>query len=77
MALLDMTAAFDTTDHNILLERFDKTFVVRQSALGCFKAYLKTEPKSLSCDISGSSYSKCFVGWQESVLGPMFLPQGR
>ena len=40
LLLLDMSAAFDTMDHDILIARFDKTFAVRQTPLQWFRTYL-------------------------------------
>ena len=40
LLLLDMSAAFDTADHDILIARLDKTFAVRQTPLQWFRTYL-------------------------------------
>ena len=40
LLLLDMSAAFDTVDHDILVARLDKTFAVHQTPLQWFSTYL-------------------------------------
>ena len=40
LCVLDVTAAFDTVDHELLLQRLDNTFGVRSQAKEWFKSYL-------------------------------------
>ena len=41
MVLLDMSAAFDTVDHALFLQRLDKRFGIRGCANSWFKTYLE------------------------------------
>ena len=40
LTLLDLSAAFNTMDHNILLQRLEHTFGISDSALSLFRSYL-------------------------------------
>ena len=39
--ILDLSAAFDTVDHNLLLEVLDKKFGIKDIALHWYEQYLK------------------------------------
>ena len=43
LLLLDLSAAFDTVDHTILLNRFDTVFGIKGKALAWFRSYLAGE----------------------------------
>ena len=74
LLLLDLSAAFDTVDHLILLNRLGNRFGICGSALAWFKSYLsdrfhlvgirgaRSATRPLSCGVP-----------QESVLGPIYL----
>ena len=40
-SLLDLSAAFDSTDHEIMLNRLEFSFGIKGTALAWFKSYLE------------------------------------
>ena len=42
LCLVDLTAAFDTVDHELLLRRLQRTFGICGSALAWFQSYLSS-----------------------------------
>ena len=72
LVLLDLSAAFDTVDHSILLQRLSRRFGIKGIALSWFKSYL-TNRKQLVMVREGKSTSRdLFCGVpQGSVLGPI------
>jgi hypothetical protein len=72
LALLDQSAAFDTTDHDILLDRLSARFGISGTALFWFTSYISDRRQSVS--VSGFSSSLCPLIYgvsQGSVLGPI------
>ena len=53
LVLLDLSAAFDTVDHNILLHRLHNRFGISGTALDWFKDYLSNRRQRVS--VNGSS----------------------
>ena len=49
LVLLDLSAAFDTVDHGIPLERLRVTFGVDNSALAWFRSYLAGRRQHVLC----------------------------
>ena len=74
LTLLDLSAAFDTIDHSILLSRLQNTFGIRDSALSWFKSYLSGRTQTVSINNMNSKPSNLVCGVpQGSVLGPVLF----
>ena len=74
LVLLDLSAAFDTIDHNILLDILDKSFGIRGDALQWFSSYLKDRTQRVQIGSSFSDEHKLSYGVpQGSVLGPILF----
>jgi len=71
LALLDLSSAFDTVDHSLLLAILQKRFAVTNSALAWFQSYLadRTQTVHLQAQVSNTIHIDCGV-LQGSVLGP-------
>ena len=74
LVLLDLSAAFDTVDHEILLQRLESWIGISGSALNWFKSYL--EERTYFVEIGNCSSDKmamtCGVP-QGSILGPLLF----
>ena len=72
LVLLDLTAAFDTIDHSILLRRLSHRYGVSGTALQWFESYLSDRMQSVVIDSVQSEPSPLTDGVpQGSVLGPL------
>jgi len=71
LVLLDLSAAFDTLDHEILIKRLETTFGITGNALSWFVSYLSDRFQSVTIDGRVSSPQRLVYGVpQGSVLGP-------
>lgn len=71
LVLLDMSAAFDTIDHGIMLDVLQRRFDVRDAALDWFASYFLDRTQVVVTGTDSSSVSELLIGTpQGSVLGP-------
>jgi len=74
LVLLDLSAAFDTIDHNILLSRLNTCFGVSDTAHSLLSSYLSERSQSVSIDQTCSPNLALLRGVpQGSVLGPLLF----
>ena len=77
LTLLDQSAAFDTIDHNILLNRLSYFFGISGTSCTVFKwfiSYLTNKTQSVSVgDLSSSPLPLKYGVPQGSVLGPILF----
>ena len=72
LVMLDLSAAFDTIDHDILFSRMENTLGITGQALAWFKSYLSGRTLRIKIDKSFSELQD--ILWsvpQGSVLGPL------
>lgn len=74
LGLLDLSAAFDTVDHDILCNRLSASFGIRGSVLAWIKSFLhgRTQTVIFNGETSMKSAVSCGVP-QGSVLGPILF----
>ena len=74
LILLDLTAAFDTVDHDILLQRLRQTFGVDGNAHRWFRSYLVGRTQYVRRGALRSVIARLLCGVpQGSVLGPLLF----
>ena len=72
LVLLDLSAAFDTVNHDLLLSRLEKRFGITGTVLNWFKSDLCCRTQFVSINQSHSTKRDLLVGVpQGSVLGPL------
>ena len=72
LVLLDLSAAFDTVDHSLLLRRLQTSFGISGAPLDWFTSYLTARRQRVS--ISGALSGSLSLDWgvpQGSCLGPL------
>jgi len=76
LTLLDLSPAFDTVDHYILLKRLNISYVISHSVLGWLTSYMYLSNRTQFVQLNGScpksSVVTCGVP-QGSVLGPILF----
>ena len=71
LLMLDLSAAFDTIDHGILLSRLNSLYGISGDALDWFKSYLSSRvQRVIICDTVSECKDLNFRVPQGSVLGP-------
>ncbi len=74
LVLQDLSAAIDTIDHNILLNRLENSVSISGSALAWFKSYLSDRHQFVAVNEEVSYRSQVQYGvHQGSVLGPLLF----
>ena len=74
VALLDLSAAFDTIDHSILLQRLEDVFRVSDTALSWFSSYLSNRSQIVAIEGAKSAPLTIRFGVpQGSVLGSVLF----
>ena len=74
LTLLDLSAAFDTIDHDLLSDRLTSWFGIGGTALGWINSYLRDRFQSINIKgIISNPFELLFGVPQGSVLGPLLF----
>ena len=68
LCLLDLSAAFDTIDHGILLSRLSSWFGISGTVFDWFQSYLSSRFFRVKCESSLFSLHTCFCGVRKALL---------
>ena len=71
LVLQDLSAAFDTVDHSLLLARLSTRFGICDQALDWFRSYLSDRTQYVRNDVSSDVHALPYGVPQGSVLGPL------
>ena len=72
LLLFDLSAAFDTVDHTILLNRLETVFGIKGKALEWFRSYFTRRTHFVQIENDSSNHHELSCGVpQGSVLGPI------
>ena len=75
LCLLDLSAAFDTVDHNVLMSVFQNDLGITGSSIEWLRSYFSNRFQSVCVDgVSSASTALYFSLPQGSVLGPFSFP---
>ena len=74
LCMIDLSAAFDTVDHDILVERLQQSFEVQGLALSWIESFLRCRSQAVSLvgELASRSLLSCGVP-QGSVLEPVLF----
>ena len=74
LLLLDLSVAFDTIDHNILINRLMHCFAISGTAHSRFKSYLSDRQTSVSIGDNTSSLAPLLCGVPQGfIFGPLLF----
>ena len=73
IVLLDLTAAFDTTDHGILIERLKHRYGVRSNALAWFSSYVDSRRQCVKVMNSVSEPAELKHGVPQGTVAGLVL----
>ena len=75
LLLVDLSAAFDTVNHAILINRLEKSVGIKGNALKWFVSYLNGRRQCVMINYASSQFADIRFGVpQGSVLGPSLFP---